>query len=62
MLSANQGNALNYLPTRENNLPVSVNITRTLYTILTILGNFAELNRADTLYQIQHADVNVRNH
>lgn len=59
MLSHNQGNALNYLPTREN---VSVNVTRTLYTVLTILENCAEVNKADTLYQIQHADVNVKNH
>lgn len=62
MLSDNQGNALNYLPTRENALPVSVNVTRTLYTVLTILGNCAEVNRADTLYQIEHADVNVKKH
>lgn len=52
MPSDNQGNALNYLPTGENDLPVSVNGAETLHTVFSILGNCAELKGADTLYQI----------
>lgn len=52
VLSDNQSNALNYLSTGENDSPVSVNVTRTLHTVFSILGNCAELKGADSLYQI----------
>lgn len=52
MLFDYQSNALNSLPTGENDLPVSVNVTRTWHIVFSILGNYAELKGADTLYQI----------
>lgn len=46
-------NDLSYLPTaKKNYLPVLVNVTRKLPSVFSILENFAELKRDDTLYQI----------